>query len=410
MVKARPRFSEARTLSQSAGSITLTLDAMRGLARVQILQGQLCQAVETYRQALQLADEVAQSEQAVPAAAPVHLELGDLLRERNQLDEAACHLAQGIELSRQWQILGEDLRNSYVFQARLKQARGDAAGALNVIRQAEQLAQGYQTVPRFGDPIAACRASLTLVQAVSIESAFDPGHLEAVGQWAEARGLRADGSIDSLDDEFEYLVWVRLLIAQNEPEQALQLLARLQQAPEDGGRTGRVIEILTLQALAQRALDDTEQALTALERALSLAEPEGYVRLFVDEGHRIWKNLREQDRQRYKAEKQQVAEQMIAQLDRRYPGLADQVEMCDVATPATFERYTGNWRASYMGWLFTPKMMMAQMDKTLPGLDNFYMIGQWVGDSSIPIAATSGRHVTQIICHKDKKPFVTTVP
>jgi phytoene dehydrogenase-like protein len=140
--------------------------------------------------------------------------------------------------------------------------------------------------------------------------------------------------------------------------------------------------------------------------------PEGktLLRLWLPTDFDYWQNLRAQDRERYKAEKQQVADQMIAQLDRRYPGLADQVEMCDVATPATFERYTGNWQSSYMGWLFTPKMMMSQIDKTLPGLDNFYMIGQWVGDSSIPIAATSGRHVTQIICHKDKKPFATTVP
>ena len=140
--------------------------------------------------------------------------------------------------------------------------------------------------------------------------------------------------------------------------------------------------------------------------------PEGktLLRLWLPTDFDYWQNLRAQDREQYKAEKQQVADQMIAQLDRRYPGLADQVEMCDVATPATFERYTGNWRSSYMGWLFTPESMMTQIDKTLPGLDSFYMIGQWVGASSIPFAATSGRHVTQIICHEDDKPFVTTVP
>jgi len=140
--------------------------------------------------------------------------------------------------------------------------------------------------------------------------------------------------------------------------------------------------------------------------------PEGrtLLRLWLPTDFDYWKNLREQDRQRYRAEKQQVADEMIARLGRRYPGLADQVEMVDVATPATFERYTGNWRASYMGWLYTPEMTMAQLDKTLPGLDNFYMVGQWAGGSSLPMAATSGRHVTQIICHKDKKSFVTTVP
>jgi len=140
--------------------------------------------------------------------------------------------------------------------------------------------------------------------------------------------------------------------------------------------------------------------------------PEGktLLRVWLPTDFYYWKDLREQDRDRYNAEKKRVADQVIARLDRRYPGLALQVEMCDVATPATFERYTGNWRGSYMGWLFTPEMTMAQIDKTLPGLDGFYMIGQWAGGSSLPMAATSGRHVTQIICHRDNKPFVTTTP
>jgi phytoene dehydrogenase-like protein len=123
-----------------------------------------------------------------------------------------------------------------------------------------------------------------------------------------------------------------------------------------------------------------------------------------------WSDLRKQDRDRYKAEKKQIADQVIARLDHRYPGLADQVEMCDVATPDTFERYTGNWQGSWMGWLFTPKLYGKRMSKTLPGLANFYMVGQWILEGSLPLAAASGRNVTQIICHKDKKPFVTSVP
>jgi LuxR family maltose regulon positive regulatory protein len=86
---------------------------------------------------------------------------------------------------------------------------------------------------------------------------------------------------------------VRLLIAQNEPDQALQLLAQLLSAAEDGGRKGRVIEIWMLQALAQQALGDTEQPLPTLERALLLAEPEGYIRLFVDEGQPMMTLLRQ---------------------------------------------------------------------------------------------------------------------
>jgi phytoene dehydrogenase-like protein len=123
-----------------------------------------------------------------------------------------------------------------------------------------------------------------------------------------------------------------------------------------------------------------------------------------------WKKLRE-DSERYNAEKEQITEQVITALDRRFPGLAAKVEMHDVATPVTWERYTGNWRGSYEGWLPNTQSLMARMSKTLPGLDNFYMAGQWVEPGGgLPTAAMSGRNVTQIICKKDKKPFVTAMP
>ncbi len=140
--------------------------------------------------------------------------------------------------------------------------------------------------------------------------------------------------------------------------------------------------------------------------------PEGKNRVGVtlDTEYEYWRDLRNQDRRRYKAEKEQVADQVIEALDRRYPGLAAQVEMRDVATPVTFERFTGNWKGSWMGWAFTPKVMNMHMSKTLPGLTDFYLIGTWVLNSGTAFSATSGRHVTQIICAKDEKPFVTTVP
>ena len=123
-----------------------------------------------------------------------------------------------------------------------------------------------------------------------------------------------------------------------------------------------------------------------------------------------WKKL-SRDPKRYKAEKEQIAAQVVAALDQRFPGLAAQVEMRDVATPITWERITGNWRGSYEGWLPTPGSFMQQISKTLPGLDNFYMTGQWVEPGGgLPAAAMSGRNVTQIICKKDKKKFVTTTP
>ena len=123
-----------------------------------------------------------------------------------------------------------------------------------------------------------------------------------------------------------------------------------------------------------------------------------------------WKRLR-QDPERYNEEKEQIAEQVITALDQRFPGLAAKVEMHDVATPTTWERYTGNWRGSYEGWLPTAQSLGARMSKTLPGLDNFYMAGQWVEPGGgLPTAAMSGRNVTQIICKKDNRQFVTTMP
>jgi len=134
------------------------------------------------------------------------------------------------------------------------------------------------------------------------------------------------------------------------------------------------------------------------------------LRVAFDSDYEYWKKLK-QDPERYKAEKEQIADKVIALLDRRFPGLAAQVEMRDVATPMTFERYTGNWQGSYMGWLCTTRTSGMRMSKTLPRLANFYMAGHWVQPpGGLPSAVMTGRNVTQIICKQDRRPFVTTTP
>jgi len=87
------------------------------------------------------------------------------------------------------------------------------------------------------------------------------------------------------------------------------------------------------------------------------------------------------------------------------------VEICDVSTPITFERYTGNWKGSGVGWDCTTENIFMPMRKNLPGLKNFYMAGQWVEPGgSISTVAVSGRNVIQLVCKKDKKPFATAIP
>ena len=120
-----------------------------------------------------------------------------------------------------------------------------------------------------------------------------------------------------------------------------------------------------------------------------------------------WEKLRAEP-ERYDAEKAAIAEKVISLLEQRFPGLSADVEMVDVATPITFNRYTGNWQGSYEGWLPTTETWSMQMSKTLPGLDNFYMVGQWVGvGGGVPTGGMHGRQVTMILCHRDRREFVT---
>ncbi len=133
--------------------------------------------------------------------------------------------------------------------------------------------------------------------------------------------------------------------------------------------------------------------------------------VMVDD-YTYWKDLA-QDREAYKAKKKQAAQAIIKALDERYPGLADQVEMTDVATPVTFERYTGNWKGSFEGWLLTPQnasTMMKPMRQTLPDLDRFYMCGQWVEPGGgLPTGVMSGRRLVKTLCDEDGRDFTATM-
>jgi phytoene desaturase len=124
-----------------------------------------------------------------------------------------------------------------------------------------------------------------------------------------------------------------------------------------------------------------------------------------------WNDLQAQDRARYEAEKSRVAMEVLDRLEASLPGLSTHVEMTDVATPYTFWRYTRNRRGSYEGWLLTPQHMRKAVPKTLPGLKDFYMAGQWVEPGGgVPPALYSGRQVVQILCHRDGKPFSASAP
>jgi len=134
------------------------------------------------------------------------------------------------------------------------------------------------------------------------------------------------------------------------------------------------------------------------------------VQMLLDADFDYW-NALQADRPRYQAEKERVAAEVLDRLEAHWPGLLARVEMTDVATPYTFWRYTRNQRGAFEGWLMTPAQLSKPLRKTLPGLENLYMAGQWVEPGGgVPTALYSGRQVAQLICHRDGKPFVTTTP
>jgi phytoene desaturase len=124
-----------------------------------------------------------------------------------------------------------------------------------------------------------------------------------------------------------------------------------------------------------------------------------------------WNDLQRDDRARYEAEKERVADEVLQRLEPHYPGLASQVEVTDVATPYTTWRYTLNHKGAWEGWLMTPEALRTSIERTLPGLSGFYMAGQWVmPGGGVPPCLYSGRHAVQLICRHDGRPFVTTAP
>jgi LuxR family maltose regulon positive regulatory protein len=274
---ANRTFAEAYTVNERADNAYAVQIITWRSARIQVAQGQLRRAADIYRKLLQQA-----SEQMVLGQLPVtgycHLDLGDLLREWNDLGAAAQHLEVGIE---RLERAGSPtiLLDGYIALARLKQAFGDEEDALRAFQEAQWLVSRHNLPSRFVAHLAAHQARLWLAQ----------GNLEAATRWVQDR--EPDLGELSYLREAEHLTLARVLTAQGKFEDAQRLLGRLLTAAENGGRTKSVLEILILQALAFRAQGDEARALSALENALELAEPEGYVRTFVDEGAAMLKLL-----------------------------------------------------------------------------------------------------------------------
>jgi LuxR family maltose regulon positive regulatory protein len=254
-----------------SGNIFQALVFSSRLADVQVMQGHLHQAADIYHEMQDLSTR--RGEQQASAVGYACIGMGGLSCEWNDLDAAVQQVSEGIEHGKlatnpRMLLLG------YVAMSRVLQAMGDAGGALDAIQKAMRVRKQYPLARGWGvPPVATYQARLSLAQ----------GDVTSAAQWSQEQGIRADDEL-SYQQEIDYITLARLLIAQDNADEAVGLLQRLLENAEAGGRISRVIEILLLQALALQAQGDTDQAITPLEKAIALAEPEGFVRIFVDEG------------------------------------------------------------------------------------------------------------------------------
>jgi LuxR family maltose regulon positive regulatory protein len=269
VAEAERAFAASITGWRAAGERYSAAYGCHHLGQVQRAQGRLDAAVGTYQQALEITAPPGRP--AMPAAGIAFVGMGEVAYQRNELEAAVRQISEGIERCRQLTYT-QPLATGLAALAWIRQTRGDAAGAREAIGEAGRAAPGPD-VTSLLNPVPAQRARLLLAQ----------GEVVAAARWVEERGLDPDDEPGYLREP-EYLVLARVLIAQDRPAQALALLGRLHTAADTQGRTGSVIEIAVLQALALAATGEEDAAVDALAGALMLACPQGYDRVFADGG------------------------------------------------------------------------------------------------------------------------------
>ncbi len=275
LATAHRAYAEGMADLQLAGNITDTIGGALTLADIRIAQGRLREAMRTYERGLQLAAE--QRAPILRGTADLYVGMSEIQREQNDLPAARQHLLTSQEFGERTGFPPNRSRWC-VAMARIRQAQGDHDGALDLLDEAERrYVRAFSPNVR---PVAAWKTRVWIVQ----------GRVGDALGWMHDQGRSGEDDLSYLR-EFAHITLSRLLLAratrdhaEHALREAIGLLERLLHAAEAGERMGSVIEILVLQALAHQTQSDTPAALVSLSHALTLAEPEGYVRLFVDEG------------------------------------------------------------------------------------------------------------------------------
>jgi LuxR family maltose regulon positive regulatory protein len=242
------------------------------LARLHVYQGRLHDAYDLLQKAEQLIHEA--SGQYLGVIGLVDLGIAALLYEWNNVEAALVRLKQGLDFLPLWGK-ADDLCLAYTTLSRIQLAQGNRTDAAGAVEKAVQLIQTCGVFSEAHNAVETSQIKMWLVQ----------GDWSSVDRWAATLEKRF-GSQDPFrfEDELTHIAQARVFIAQNKLNEAIRLLSCLEDSARSGGRQGRLIEIIILKALALHRMGDTMQADTALTKSLALAEPEGYLRIFLDEG------------------------------------------------------------------------------------------------------------------------------
>ena len=279
LAQAHAAYTASIAGLEKAGSIPDVLGCCITLGDIRRTQGRLTDAVHTYQRALDLASAQRGQRGAEPlrGTADMHVGIAGVLLERDDLVAAGEHLAVSHDLG-DYNGLPQNPHRWRIATARLRESEGDLDAALELLDEADRIYVG-DYLPNVR-PVPAVRARLRLRR----------GELDEADAWARERQLSPDHELSYMH-EYEHLTLARLLLGRyrrdrdsSSLEAALGLLDRLLAAAQAGGRGGSVLEVLILQALTQQARGEVPAALAGLRRAVTLAQPEGYVRLFADEG------------------------------------------------------------------------------------------------------------------------------
>ena len=276
--EAKRAYTEVIRLGRDADNLHMVIVANSNIADILLIQGQLHRAADLYTQCLQMA--VRPDGQRSPLAANIFASMARLFFEWNRLDDADQYIHQCIDLCRQWGDIGLQAY-AHTTRALLEQARGNPEQAREAIREAERLIGEYPDSSYFSSQLKSVLARVWLAL----------GNLDRPSQHIQERGLQLKDEIP-YQREIDYDLLLRLLLVRGDYEAAIHLSDRfLQQAENKTGHVGLKIEALLLRALALQGKKENEKALAVLEQALTLAQPEGYVRIFLDKGEAMTRLL-----------------------------------------------------------------------------------------------------------------------